>query len=117
MKSTNPIIALALILVAQTAAQADTRIAKLCGSDHVNEAAAKDDVRPNPAGFYVASLREQVSLGDPRIVLSSGDDFYFCTRPVATPDMDSTKALLLVRERTVRYLFVPVIRRGGRGST
>ena len=78
MKRTCSIIAIALLLVAPTAAQADTRIAKLCGSDHVNEAAAKDDVRPNPAGFYVASLREQVSLGDPRIVLSPGDDFYLC---------------------------------------
>jgi hypothetical protein len=117
MKSTKLIIALALLLAAQTAAEADSRIAKLCGSDHVNEAAANDDVRPNPAGFYVASLREQVSMGDPRIVLRSGDDFYLCTRPAATPDMDSAKALLLMKERTVKYLFVPVIRRSTRGST
>ena len=70
MKRTRLIIALALLLAAQTAAKADSRIAKLCGPDHVNEAASTDDVRPNPAGFYVTSLREQVSEGDPRIVLS-----------------------------------------------
>ena len=117
MKRTKLIIALALLLAAQTAAEADSRIAKLCGSDHVNEAASTDDVRPNPAGFYVTSLREQVSEGDPRIVLSPSDDFYLCTRPAATPDMDTSKALLLMKERTVKYLFVPVIRRDKRSSS
>ena len=111
MKRTKLIIALALLLAAQTAAEADSRIAKLCGPDHVNEIASEDDVRPNPAGFYVTSLREQVSEGDPRIILSTSDEFYLCTRPAATPDMDSSKALLLMHERTVKYLFVPVIRR------
>ena len=101
----------------QTAAKADSRIAKFCGSDHVNEVASTDDVRPNPAGFYVASLREQVSEGDPRIVLSTGDEFYLCTRTAATPDMDTSKALLLMHERIVKYLFVPVIRRGTRSSS
>ena len=95
MKRTRFIIALAFVLAAQTAAEADSRIAKLCGSDHVNETASTDDVRPNPAGFYVTSLREQVSEGDPRIVLSPTDDFYFCTRSAATPDMETSKALLL----------------------
>ena len=76
-----------------------------------------DDVRPNPAGFYVASLREQVSEGDPRIILSPSDEFYLCTRPAATPDMDMSKALLLMHERTVKYLFVPVIRRDTRSSS
>ncbi|PZV34344.1 hypothetical protein [Mesorhizobium kowhaii] len=57
MKRTKLIIALALLLAAQTAAEADSRIAKLCGSDHVNEAASRDDVRPNPGGYYVASLK------------------------------------------------------------
>ena len=32
--------------------------------------------------------------------------FYLCTRPAATPGMDMTKALLLMHERTVKYLFV-----------
>jgi hypothetical protein len=31
--------------------------------------------------------------------------------------MDATKALLLMRERTVKYLFVPVVRRDTRGSS
>ena len=117
MKPTKLIIALALLLAAQTAAEADSRVAKLCGSDHVNEVASGDDVRPNPAGFYVASLREQVSEGDPRIILSTSDEFYLCTRTAATPDMDTSKALLLMHERIVKYLFVPVIRRGTRGSS
>jgi hypothetical protein len=109
--------ALALLLAAQTVSAADSRIAKFCGPDHVNEVASQDDVRPNPAGYYVASLREQVSEGDPRIVLTTSDDFYLCTRSAATPDMDSTKALLLMKERVVKYLFVPVIRRGTRTSS
>jgi hypothetical protein len=117
MKRTRFIIALALLLAAPTTARADSRIAKLCGPDHVNEAASENDVRPNPAGFYVASLREQVSEGDPRIVLSNSDEFYLCTRPAATPDMDTSKALLLMHERAVKYLFVPVIRRGTRSSS
>ncbi|CDX18997.1 exported hypothetical protein [Mesorhizobium sp. ORS 3324] len=114
MKRTAFIVALTLFSAAQPAASADTRIVKLCGPDHVNEAASTDDVRPNPDGYYVASLREQVSMGDPRILLTTSDDFYLCTRPAATPDMDSTKALLLMKERVVKYLFVPVIRRDTR---
>ena len=106
--------ALALLLAAQTASAADSRVARFCGPDHVSEVASQDDVRPNPAGYYVASLREQVSEGDPRIVLTTSDDFYLCTRSAATPDMDSTKALLLMKERVVKYLFVPVIRRDTR---
>jgi hypothetical protein len=117
MKRTKFIIALALLLAAQTPAQADSRIVRLCGSDHVNEVASRDDVRPNPAGFYVTSLSEQVSEGDPRIIRSLSVEFYLCTRPAATPDMDTTKALLLMHERTVKYLFVPVIPRGTRASS
>lgn len=117
MKRTGLITALALLLAAQTAAGADSRIARLCGPDHVNEVASADDVRPYPTGYYVVSLREQVSEGDPRIFLTDGDEFYLCTRPAATPDMDSTKALLLMKERVVKYLFVPVIRRGPRGPS
>jgi hypothetical protein len=56
MKRTRFISALALLLAAQTAAKADSRIARLCGPDHVNEVAS-DDVRPNPGGYYVASLK------------------------------------------------------------
>lgn len=114
MKRTRLIIAVALLLPAQAAAGADSRIAKFCGPDHVNEVASEDDVRSYPTGYYVVSLREQVSEGDPRIFLTDGDEFYLCTRPAATPDMDATKALLLMHERTVKYLFVPVLRRGTR---
>jgi hypothetical protein len=114
MKRTRLIIAVALLLPAQAAAEADSRIAKFCGPDHVNEVASEDDVRPYPTGYYVVSLREQVSEGDPRLFLTDGDEFYLCTRPAATPDMDATKALLLMHERTVKYLFVPVLRRGTR---
>jgi hypothetical protein len=117
MKRTQLIIALALLFAAPTAAKADSRFAKLCGPDHVNEVASEGDVRSNPAGFYVTSLREQVSEGDPRIIVSPSDDFYLCTRSAATPDMDTSKALLLMHERTVKYLFVPVIPRGTRSST
>lgn len=56
MKRARLIIALALLVTAPTAAKADSRIAKLCGSDHVIEAAS-DDVRPNPGAYYAASLR------------------------------------------------------------
>ena len=117
MKSTRLIIALAVLLTAQTAAKADARIARFCGPDHVNEAASREDVRPNPHGYYVASLKEQVSEGDARIVLTMNGDFYVCTRTAATPDMDTNKALLLMRERTVKYLFVPIIRRDTRPSS
>ena len=110
MKRTSLAIALTLLSAGASAAQADSRIVKFCGPDHINEVASRDDVRPNPAGFYVASLGEQVSEGDPRIILTTSDDFYLCTRPAATPDMEATKVLLLMRERTVKYLFVPVIR-------
>lgn len=110
MKRTNAIIALALLSAAPTAAQADSLIAELCGPDHVNEVASADDVHPNPAGFYVRSLREQLSESDPRVVLTRSDAFHLCTQPAATPDMDTSKALLLMRERRVKYLIVPVTR-------
>ena len=117
MKRTRLIIALALVLAAQSAAKADSSIVKLCGPDHVNEVASTDDVRPNPDGYYVASLREQVHQGDHRIILSTSDEFYLCTRTAATPAMDPTKALLLMNERVVKYLFVPIIPRNTRGSS
>lgn len=115
MKRTGLFIALTFLSVGALAAQADADIAKLCGPVHVNEVASADDVLAYPAGYYVASLKEQVSLGDPRIMLTSNDAFYLCTRPAATPDMDATKAMLLMHERAVKYLFVPVIRFGTGG--
>lgn len=56
MQRTRFIIALACFLAWQTAAKADSRIARFCGPDHVNEVAS-DDVRPNLGGYCVASLR------------------------------------------------------------
>lgn len=117
MKRTGLVIALTLLSAGALAAQADSDIAKLCGPAHVNEVASADDVLAYPAGYYVASLKEQVSLGDPRIMLTSNDEFYLCTRPAATPDMDTTKAMLLMQERIVKYLFVSAMRyRTGRSS-
>ena len=117
MKHTCFAIALTLVAAGASAGQTDSRFAKFCGPEHVNEVASADDVRPNPGGYYVTSLGEQVREGDPRIILTTSDDFYLCTRPAATPDMDATKALLLMRERTVKYLFVPVIRRDTRAPS
>lgn len=56
MKRTRFIIALALLLAAQTATKADSHTTRFCGPDHVNEAAS-DDVSPNPVGHYLASLK------------------------------------------------------------
>lgn len=56
MKRTKFIIALVLLLAAHTAAKADSRTARFCDPDHVNEV-APDDVRPNSAGYYLASLK------------------------------------------------------------
>jgi hypothetical protein len=55
MKRTRFIIALAFLLTAQTAAKADSRTARFCRPDHVNEVAS-DDARPNSGGYSVASL-------------------------------------------------------------
>ncbi|MER9558622.1 MULTISPECIES: hypothetical protein [unclassified Mesorhizobium] len=56
MNRTKLIIALALLLATQTAAKPDSRIARFCGPDHVNEVAS-DDVRPNSGGYCIASLK------------------------------------------------------------
>lgn len=100
------IAALALALT-QATAQADSRVVRLCGKDHVNEITSQTDVRANPKGYYVASLGEQLDAEDPRVILSADSEFYLCTRSAATPDMDATKAILLMNERVVKYLFVP----------
>lgn len=117
MNATGTTVAVLTVLSASLPAHAESRIAELCGPDHVNEIASQADVSTNPAGFYVASLREQVSDRDPRVILSPVNGFYLCTRVAATPDMDSSKALLLMRERTVKYLFVPVLRHGNGSSS
>lgn len=101
------IISAALTLAA-AAAQAESRIDALCGPGHVNEAVSLEDIDANPDGYYIRSLKTQIRHGDPRIVQAVGDVFHLCTRPAATPEMDSTLANLLINEREVKYLFVPL---------
>ena len=95
----------------------DSRIGSLCGAGHVNELSAQSAIRSNPDGFYVVDLKEQISHGDTRIIVSAADGFYLCTRSAATPDMDANKALLLMSERTVKFLFVPNCPSKGRMSS
>jgi hypothetical protein len=104
------VIALAVFSADALAAQADSDIALLCGLAHVNEAASAYDILAYPAGYYVASLKEQVGLGDPRIILTTNEEFYLCTRPAVASGSDSTGATLPMRQRTVKFLFVPAIR-------
>ncbi len=101
------VITLTAALFAGTMAQAEGMIDTLCGPGHASEAAGPDDIQPNPGGYYVASLQTQLSHGDPRIVHAVGKTFHLCTRPAATPDMDPTRASLLMDKRIVSYLFVP----------
>lgn len=84
----------------------DSRIVELCGADHVNEAVSSDDVSANPDGYHIASIDEQLSLGDPRIVLTNDAEAYFCTRSAALPSMDAANAAQMQDERVVRWLFV-----------
>jgi hypothetical protein len=98
----------AITLMLASAVNAETRIDTLCGSAHQNEVADFQDVTGNPGGYYIASLRTQLSHGDPRIVLATGDEFHLCTRSAATPDMATGRALLLMQTRAVKFLFVPI---------
>lgn len=96
-----------LTTLAMSAHAQDSRIASLCGADHSNEVAGAEDVRANPDGYYIASLQEQLTLGDPRIIQTNDTDAYLCTRPAATPEMDATNAALNEDARVTRWLFVP----------
>jgi hypothetical protein len=58
---------------------------------------------------------EQASEGAPHIILNTSHEFYVCRRPAATPNIDTT--MLLMNERRVGYLLVPVIWRDTRGSS
>jgi hypothetical protein len=99
----------ALTMAATNAAMAeDSRIEKLCGVDHRNELVSPQDATANPAGYYIASLQVQLPLGDPRIIATNENTFHLCTRSPAVPDMDPNKAMLLMKERTVKFLFVPM---------
>ncbi|MDW4549566.1 hypothetical protein R5H32_09405 [Defluviimonas sp. D31] len=96
-----------MIAASAVAATAQSRIDDLCGPGHVNEIAGAGDVRENPGGFYVESLGAQLGHGDLRIVRAVGTEYHLCTRPAATPDMGADRALLLMKEREVKFLFVP----------
>lgn len=98
-------------------AQAQSRIDDLCGADHVNELVSADDIVANPDGYYIRSLETQLSHGDPRLVTATGERFHLCTRSAATPEMDKNRLLLLVGERRVKYLFVPVEGTQGKPSS
>ncbi|MGR3617702.1 MAG: hypothetical protein ACU0BB_16915 [Paracoccaceae bacterium] len=97
----------ALTLVAGTA-DAQSMIDQLCEPGHVSEIAAQGDVTSNPDGYYVRSLQTQLSHGDLRIIPAVGTVYHLCTRPAATPEMGTTKAMLLEDDRVIKYLFVPV---------
>ena len=99
----------AVALVMASSALAETRVDALCGSEHRNEVAGPQDVKANPDGYYIGSLRTQLSHGDPRIVQATGEVFHLCTISAATPDMETTRALLLMQTRAVKYLFIPTI--------
>lgn len=105
MKTTLTIAA--FVFLAATTAKSETMVDSLCGADHVNETVA-GDILANPDGYYVRSLRVQLSHGDARIIQAVGDEFHLCTRTAATPEMDAGMAKLLMNERRVRYLFVPI---------
>jgi len=101
-------VATAFTFLSASVAFADSRIETLCGVGHLNEVAAADDVVSNPDGFYIRSLQTQIRHGDPRLVQTNGSGFHLCTASAATPDMDNNKALLLMNERRVKYLFAPI---------
>lgn len=107
MKNFAKTTTLLIMAFAVTPAMAQTKIDELCGQGHINERLSPEDVVTNPDGYYVQSLEEQLSHGDPRIINAVGDEFHFCTRNAATPDMDANRALRLMEERRVKYLFVP----------
>ena len=62
MKRTRLIIALALLLAAQTAAKADSRIAKFCGPDHVNEVASDNVNNTLAAGAGASVISKAMDL-------------------------------------------------------
>ena len=88
-------------------AEAQTIVDQLCGQGHINETNEQQDVVSNPDGYFVHSLQEQISHGDPRIVHAVGQEFHLCTQSPATPEMDANQLFLIPDERGVKYLFVP----------
>ncbi|KNG94848.1 hypothetical protein [Pseudaestuariivita atlantica] len=98
----------AIAVAAATPVFADSRTDTLCGDGHVTEAVGADDVVANPDGYYIRSLKTQISHGDPRIILSNDPGFHLCTTSAATPDMDASRVHALTNTLRVRFLFVPI---------
>ena len=107
MRHLIKITAWTIMAIAASPAIAQSKIDALCGPRHVNELTSDSDVLTNPDGYYVRSLGEQIRHGDPRLIQAVGTKFHLCTRSAATPDMDASRALPLMNERRVKYLFVP----------
>lgn len=97
----------ALFIATSGVASADTRIDALCGEGHINEMVSAQDVTANPDGYFIKSLQTQISHGDMRLIKASTRGFHLCTRSMATPEMDTAMAMLLMDEVDVKYLFVP----------
>jgi len=108
-KITSAIVLAATLVTGANAAQTvqDPRISEFCGQTHQNELASPEEVRANPAGFYVEPTGEQIGASDPRLVFTNQETAYLCTRPVGHPMMHHAEALEAQGKRTVRFLFVP----------
>ena len=107
MKSTRFILALALLLAAQTAARADSRTVGFRGPDHVNEFAS-DDVRPNPGGYYVASLK---SVDDRAMFTAIAVTIHLTTQGqlVRLPDVKPMTSMAECRAWTHQQEFMRVL--------
>lgn len=107
MKRTRFVIALACFLAGQTAAKADSRIARFCGLDHVNEVAS-DDVRPNPGGYCVASRK---SMDDPAMFTAIAVTIHLTNQGKLTrlPHVKPMTSLAECRAWTHQQEFMPVL--------
>lgn len=88
-------------------AEAQSTIDQHCGEGAINQAVSLGDVVANPDGYYVRSLRTQLSHGDARIRQAVGTTFFLCTRSAATPDMDVSGISNAAGRNEITYLFVP----------
>lgn len=103
----KPTLLSAILIATASTAGAEGMVERLCGAGHANEAGSAITIQANPDGYFVSGLNEQISHGDPRLIMAVGQRFHLCTRSAATPEMDAAKATLLMGERRVKYLFVP----------
>ncbi|MER8752100.1 hypothetical protein NKH57_23000 [Mesorhizobium sp. M1050] len=105
MNRTKLIVALAFLLAAQTAAKADSRIARFCGPDHANEVDS-GDVRPNPGGYCVASLKSM----DDRAMFTAIAVTIFLTKQgelIKLPQVKSMTSMAECRAWTHQQEFMP----------